>query len=376
MTWPADPLARRTLADLGDQLRKAVKGGSLSPDDPRLGELDQVAYRLLDLVERLHLAGWRIGLLHPANVLLAEDRGRAEPVLVDLGFWFSPEALGPPQWLTNNPYAALWGDDDPAQRQFAAPRPDALPVSNDVQVLARLMACVLSGCPEREIKPASPAAVWQALAAAAKDKHAMVADLRLALREMPLSVHFQTSARRGTRPNGKPVGRWWPWVAGVGALVVAGALAVPFLVTPPPGPPGDQGSGDIAKAPNAPPLSPELDRLVTQFKAAPPEKQADIVRQIAALPVETDAAKESQRQWLAHVRGQYLDAWIKRYREADPSSIDPDDRFGSAERIQALHEELVGLLAALPPAADSLKEKENQCLEFSDLRVHELRLGR
>jgi hypothetical protein len=359
MPWPGDPLRARTFARLGEELREAKRSGSLSPNDPRLDELDRVADRLLDLVERLHRAGWLVGLLHPDNLVLAEEGGHAEPVPVDLGFWFvDPRELAPPTWLTANPDAALWADDDAELRQRAHACRDALPPAGDVKLLGRLLACVLTGRPEREIKPASRAPVWQTLAEAVQGTYATPAELRQALRGTPLSAEFRPAR---TPP---PRARRWPWV--VLALVLAAGLGA-ALLSPPlnflwrPSPFGaDAGRRDGPTRPGGKESPADLAGLLRQFEAAPPETQAELVRRMAASPLDPDDPKdESRQQALARARGRYLDGWIGRYRAAEAGASDPGARFEVADRLQALRDELAGLVGELPPAPGVLQERES-----------------
>ena len=74
----------RTLVGLrADLHKKRWRGG-----EPVLQELDRVAVGLLRVVHRLHEAGFGIGLLQPANVLVlpGRDGGDPEIILPDFGF--------------------------------------------------------------------------------------------------------------------------------------------------------------------------------------------------------------------------------------------------------------------------------------------------
>lgn len=379
MAWDGDPASARTLARLGADLRARAASRRLSADDADLALLDRAWDHLLALAAELHARSWRLGLLHPENVVLAEGPDRPQPVLVDLGFWFDVDSPGPPDWLTENPYAELW-DESPVQRQRGPAHDRGPTVASDVKLLARLLTCVLTGEVSRAPQPPSPkpAPVWEVIDRALRGEVTAIADLRKTFRSTEVdarpSRHFL--APRVVVPQLQPTSRGGRGWGGLLVLLVAvgllGGLAYVAMNRPPPVPTSREPEGTAPDEPPPVPSGARAAELVRKAREAPPETLPPVIKEINDLPAsEIDEALRAQ--WLAFARKRYLDDWVKRYDAADARSGEPDDRLAAADRLQKLHDELAELNAKVPPP-EALKSMETeQCLEPCALRVRELR---
>src|SRR5262245_30146321 len=161
MVWSeGDPADVQSLGQLGDELRR-----NQPPPKPRLQLLDQAAQTLLRMTQKLHEQEWRLGLLHPGNILLTPGTDGNELILSDLGFaWRGShgrppwrDSPGRPAWIDEDPAqnrnVGFW-DEDPARQQFSwTSDPELAPVSiaSDLRTLARIYACVLTGRIENNI---------------------------------------------------------------------------------------------------------------------------------------------------------------------------------------------------------------------------------
>jgi hypothetical protein len=372
MPWPGDARHARSLGQLGAELRAARQHGTLTAGDPRLRRLDELVAKVLDLAGGLHCAGWRVGLLHPDNLLAGPAD---ELVPVDLGYsWHG--TFAPPDWLTRNPFAALWAGDDPVRRQRADPHPDQLPVTADVRLLGRLLACILSGDRGNPFGDVSGAPVWKALREAERGTLASAEALREALAQAPLSAHFLTGVPRRRRDGARSgglgvvlavlatallgVGVWYGWHS---YMSRGGGLE-----------PADADAWQ--ERPADPPAGTAWGDLVRDFEQASADEQVRLLKRLYAHPPETDPAREKLRlRWAAYLRGRCLERWMEDYHACESRALDPEVRFEVAGQVQALHDRLERTLRELPPAGPTLHEREQQCLEFAAQRARELGLN-
>jgi hypothetical protein len=414
MFWTeGNPAEVRSLTDLGAELR----GGN--PPKPRLAVLDNVADTLLDTTQRLHARDCRLGLLHPANVLIAPGSDGRRVVLPDLGFTWTgshgnfpwKDSPGRPKWLAEdpreNPNVRLW-DEEPVWQQFSSSGEtngyqQLVPVEADLKTLARTFSAVLTGRIDREVPVPNAAPVWGVLRAVMKGDITSAEDFRARLAEHPLSEHWLAPKAKTPKKKGSLL----PLVACLGLLLLGGlgALAALYFggfldsnrstessqlvsnLTPSSrastptsskqsAHPLEQIEVDWKNRPaTLPPPSVGFDDLLKQFDAAnDPKVQRDLLERMYEKYLTSDGPTRDQlRPWIEHFRSKYVDGWEQRYHEADDAVVkDIGLRFESGQRIYNLHQELLGLREHYESISPSLNEREVQCLEISDLRSREL----
>src|SRR5262249_3867600 len=123
----------------------------------------------------------------------------------------------------------------------------------------------------------------------------------------------------------------------------------------------------------------ELLALKKEFDAAKdPTARAAILKRMYQMNMLSDPKlRDREWHWMEYLRGQYVDEWVKRYRESDLKvQKDITLRYEVAQELQKLNTELDGLRQQSLPVSDSLNERESQCLEVSALRARELGLPR
>jgi hypothetical protein len=421
MPWTeGDPAEVPSLGDLAAGVRS-------SPTPAKLREIDAAADALLSNTEKLHEQGWRLGLLHLANVLVVPNTQGREVVLPDLGFTWrgahgSPpwkDSPGRPAWLEEdraaNRNAWLW-DEAPVVQQFPCENQygtDLISESADLKTLARLFASLYTGRPEREV-PRSPTAapVWATLHAVMSGEIATAGQFRDALKKTPLGTLWSTPKELPKPKKSKvPVMLLLLFLfllcGGVPAALL-GAWKMGWLATDVPTSPSSRlaiatGTGTKktepitpttkVKPPNGPPKRPEkdvpwkskpagaipndseLNALKKEFDAAKdPKLRADILNRMYKINLLNDPAlREREWHWIEYLRGVYLAEWVDRYKAHDAVvQKDVSKRFEIAKDISELNRELDTLRQSSPPYTSTLDEREKQCLEISTLRVTEL----
>jgi hypothetical protein len=411
MFWTeGNPAEVGSLADLGSELR----GGK--PTRPRLNVLDNAADALLETAQRLHARDCRIGLLHPANVLLVPGADGRRIVLPDLGFTWSgshgsfpwKDSPGRPKWLAEdareNPNLRLW-DEEPVWQQFICSNEtngyqQLVGIETDLKTLARTFAAVLTGRIDREVPVPNAAPVWGVLRAVMKGTITSAEEFRTKLAEHPLSEHW--TAARPLQP--KKTGLL-PLLAALllclgGAAALAGLYFGGFLssmrpdessqagISSPktndsvpstpkkPARPLDKAEVDWKNRPHGkPPEGGDFEDLIKQFdESKDPNKLRDLLGRMYEHYLNSDPpAREKLRPWIEHLRSKYVDDWERRYREADESVIkNLGLRYDAGQQILGLNQELAGLRAQYESISPSLNERELECLLISDLRSREL----
>jgi hypothetical protein len=394
MPWPGHPAQARTLKSLRADLDAAARTARLKDGtDPLLGELDAATNGLLALTEKLHAAGWTLGILQPENVALAPDTG--EPRLLDLGFtWagsYGPPpwdaSPGKPDWLTAP--RAEWLHSLPAvRRQFAEPNAGHFPPverTEDVRTISRLIAWLLTGQPRADFTAPSRGAnvtLWRTLADGAAGKLATVRELCERLAGEPPSEHFTDRPQVEILPDPieKSPGSWTTVLAGllavgllgiavVGGLIYAfGPSKKPEVVGIDPPPPAVPPGEVPPEKPPEPVTSPaDFAKNLAAFEAA--LKAKDLTAAGAALPgvygpgPVTPADEASRRA----ARGKYVDLWVTEFKAAVTLAAQPARRLDALAKMRDLQAELKSNVDKypLPPDAASLTEKEQQCLDFA-----------
>jgi len=396
MPWPSKlkPADFLSLEELGHDLGK---NPPKSPDDPRLGELDDVVVQgLVRIASRLHERGFRLGLLHPRNVLiLAAPRGSAL-VLPDYGFTWKSSPFKP-SWVEGGNFKPLWDREPESQQQVAAPAGETpLPADSDLRTLARLFACVLTGTPARDVPdqvpttsvhqtkdPAALAGVWQTLAQACRGEFKTASEFGEKLRRFPLSLHVfalppPPPSRVTEQAIQAPAGKrptilvlivaaavlagfvalllWRPWQAGSGPETTTDGIRT--------SPPNGKGAGENSS----------ILALEQEYHGARPEEQAAILLKMyraGALSSDPDL-RQKEEAVREKLRREFLQQnWLPRYRKAEQVGQELSQRFVSAKQVRSLHEELKRLQDR--PAADqTTNAEEKQCLTFSEMRAQEL----
>lgn len=225
-----------TLADLAANLR--------ADDAARLAELDRAVTDLIAACGKLHENGWTVGLLCPQNVRFGRPPADPRLLFTDLGFHHASD-FSQPEWLQDNShFAPLWKPATPRQRQRVPGEAVAdaeVDAAADTAVLARTIACALTGRPQADPKPGTaagfnagvgPAAVttadqlWAVLARAAAGNVATPDELAQLLAECPPSSHFapKVVGRRASTAAPKPKSRTAP--AAVVVAIVAAVVGV------------------------------------------------------------------------------------------------------------------------------------------------------
>lgn len=422
MPWTeGDPADVRTIADLAADLR----GPQIAPN--KLHLLDNVADTLLRLTEQLHEHGWRLGLLHAANVLIVPNTDGRELVLPDVGFTWrgghgSPpwkDNPGRPSWLEEDRglhrNAKLW-DQEPVYQQFVCENDagvEVAPETSDLKTLARLFTSLHSGQPERDVPrvPPTPAPAWATLHAVMNGEIQTASQFRTALRKTPLGTLWSTPKEAPPKKSkaplvllllflfllcgGIPVGLFGAWKYGwfatttptttQGTFVAAATqtskgtpAATQTKKTTPNGGQQKRPDKDVPwrnKPSGAIPTESELVALMKEYEATKdPKKRAEILGRMYRIHLLNDPAlREREWHWIEYLRGQYVTEWVGRYKAADDRvQKDVSQRFSVAKELSDLNLELDTLRQKSPPYTPSLDEREKQCLDVSSLRVTEL----
>ncbi|OWK36461.1 hypothetical protein [Fimbriiglobus ruber] len=399
MPWPGDPGRARTLYHLRTDIERDAAAGTLrSGASPRLTELDAVAGGLLDAADRLHAAGWTLGLFQPDNVLWNPHVAGHDAQLVDLGFTWTG-SVGPPPWDASpgrpawlTPRAGWLSGVPAVRRQFADPAAayfDPVPPVEDVRTLARLFAWLLTGQPRADVTAPSRSnapALWKLLAAAASGRVPTADAFRQKLAAEPLSAHFTDPIVLAppVRPPA-PTGSVVKILAGllfVAALGVGGAL---YAFWPRPavtagGPPATTptATGETPEPtppPARPPASPEtLKQAMDELQAALaakdlPAADAKLKALYALDPLSAADAAARQAK-----RGEFVNLCVAEYKAILTLAGQPAQKVEAARRAKALEDVLKSLSAAhpLPPSAADALEKETQCLDFASRLARQL----
>lgn len=416
MAWTeGDPAEVRTIADLAADLRAP----SASPASLRL--MDSVADTLLRMTEQLHEHGWRLGLLHSANVLVVPNSNGRELVLPDLGFTWrgahgSPpwkESPGRPQWLDEdrgvNRIARLW-DEDPVFQQFVCDNDlgvAVVPETSDLKTLARLFAALYTGQPEREVRALTPAPAWATLRAVMSGEIASASQFRTALQKAPIGTLWATPKAAPPKKSKAPlillllflfllcagipaglIGAWqMGWLASGTPTPSASQVAISTTAntkrtttTKAKPPLGTQPRPNKDLAWRTRPVGPipndsALNALKKEYDATKdPKKRGEILGRMYAINLLSDPLlREREWHWIEYLRGQYVAEWVTRYKAADAVvQKDVTQRFTVAKDMNELNLELDSLRQKSQPYTPSLDEREKQCLEVSALRITEL----
>ncbi|HEV3145667.1 MAG TPA: hypothetical protein VGZ47_17395 [Gemmataceae bacterium] len=405
MVWTeADPAQVRPTSEMLADFRR----------QPAL--LDQIAESLLQITQQLHDHGWRLGLLHPGNILPVPGTGGRELVLPDLGFTWRgsfgkppwKDNPGRPSWLDESSRNAVYWDEPPVFQQFTAENEysDLAPVESDLHTLARIFAFYGLGRAERELPATSPspAPVWDTLRDVLAGKVAMAEEFRARLEKTPLSQFFTVPQPDQPRKKGALA----VLLLILGLLLLCGGLPAlgvalwflggkPLAQTSFQGTPVGSRTGNSARSassqrpqPSVPvhwrakpleaiPEQSELLALKKEYDAAKdPAARAGILKRMYQANLLADPKlRDREWHWMEYLRGQYVDEWIKRYHEIDLKvQKDITLRYEVAQELQKLNAELDGLRQVSLPVSDDLNERESQCLEISFLRANELGLPR
>ena len=155
MAWEGNPKTARFVADLRSDLARA--GRVTNRSHPILAQLDETAIGLATLAERLHDAGWTLGLIQPDNLLIVAHSSGPRTVLpIDLGFAWkgafgSPpwsDSPGRPDWLNEHPQYDWLRTHEPCRQQFASPDNGVYPGGDpaaDIRILGKLIAWLITG---------------------------------------------------------------------------------------------------------------------------------------------------------------------------------------------------------------------------------------
>jgi hypothetical protein len=399
MPWPeGDPADVMSLGQLGDELRR-----NSPPPRARLQLLDQAVQTLLHLTQQLHDNDWRLGLLHPGNILLVPGSAGNELILSDLGFiWRGShgkfpwkDSPGRPAWIEEdlnvNPNTRFW-DENPVRQQICwTSDPELTPVSvaSDLHTLARLFGTLLTGRVEHDLAiPANPAPCWHVLRAVMAGSINTAEELRTNLDANPLSGHwsYRTPAtRKGGVPTYVKIGAV---LCLFGLLVAAWKTGLIDRINGMLNKPVANNSGqrfpgrNIGKIevnwrerPAVRPGNAEFNKLLDAFEATnDPRRWIELLIQMYQFYERADEGTRKEiLPWIEYCRGRYGDDWIRRYRDSD-SRVQKDIsvRFDVGGQILGLQQELDGLRQKYEPLSPSLDEGENQCLEISARRSTEL----
>lgn len=407
MFWTeGNPAEVRSLADLGAELR----GGN--PSKPRLKVLDNAADALLETAQRLHARDCRLGLLHPANVLLVPGSDGRRLVLPDLGFTWTgshgsfpwKDSPGRPKWLAEdpreNPNLRLW-DEQPVWQQFISSTEtngyqQLVSVEVDLKTLARIFAAVLTGRIDREVPVPNAAPVWGVLRSVMKGDIKTAEEFRVRLAEHPLSEHWLAPRPAQPKKSGLlPLAACLALALLTGLGSLAGLYYGGFLNSEKPDETSQVASNSSPKTSSKqpahalekievdwknrpttpPPPDTGFDELLKQFDAAhDPKVWRDLLERMYGQYLNSDGpTRDKLRPWIEHLRSRFVDDWERRYREADDAVVkNPAQRYESGQQIYGLYQELVGLREQYESISPSLNERELQCLEIADLRSREL----
>ena len=415
LVWnEGDPALVRSTADMRGEFR----------DNPAL--LDQVADSLLQITQQLHDHGWRLGLLHPSNILPVPGTAGRELVLPDLGFTWRgsygkppwKDNPGRPAWLDESNRNAVFWDEPPVFRQFSAENEfcDQVSVESDLHTLARIFAFYGTGRAEKNVPatPPNPAPVWETLREVLAGKVATAEDFRARLEKTPLSQFFtvprpEQPRKRGLVPMlfilfgllllcaGLPALGIALWYLGEKPLTSNSSIASNSATS------SGRATGSSSTAashktsaagqrpkPSVPinwrekpleaiPEQSELQALKKEYDAAKDlAAKAAILKKMYQVNLLADPKlRDREWHWMEYLRGQYVDEWTKRYHEIDlKAQKDISLRYEVAQELQKLSAELDGLRQQSLPVSESLNERESQCLEISALRARELGLPR
>jgi hypothetical protein len=413
MVWgEGDPALVRSTADMRGEFS----------DNPEL--LDQVADSVLQITQQLHTHDWRLGLLHPGNILPVPRTGGRELVLPDVGFTWRgsygkppwKDNPGRPAWLEESSRNAAYWDEPPVFQQFSAENEfcDQVAVESDLHTLARIFAFYGTGRAEKNIPatPPSPAPVWETLRDVLAGKVATADEFRARLEKTPLSQFFtvprpEQPRKRGLLATvlivfalfllcaGLPVAGIALWyfgekptnsaIASNSATSTGRATGSSPTATSPKTSANNQRPKPTAqvnwreKPLEAIPEQSELQALKKEYDAAKDAAtKASILKRMYQINLLVDPKlRDREWHWMEYLRGQYVDEWIKRYREIDvKAQKDISLRYEVAQELQKLNAELDSLRQQSLPVSESLNERESQCLEVSALRARELGLPR
>jgi hypothetical protein len=416
MAWTeGDPEAVWSIADLAERLQRGT------PSKEQLKTLDNIADALVATAELLHEHDQRLGLLDTRNVLIVPGSDGQRVILPDLGFvWRGShgefpwkDSPGRPRWLNEdpreNPSARLW-EVEPVLQQFtsadaAGDEQEMPPAQSDLKTLARLFAAVLTGRTEPIISAPNAAPVWEVLRSVLKGDIKTATQFRQRLNEHRLSEHWLSPhGPPAPATHGAPVallgclGILSLLGAGIAALYLAGFFdrnptAASHAKTPSTGSQLAGSAKSTTKTTKSTGPAHPLDKREVDWKTRPASNAAELADLIRQLDQTKDpklfrellvkhyqvyegadpATRDRIRPWVEFFRGQYVDGWERRYREADAELIkNIGIRYETGRRVHELHGELADLRQQYEPISPSLNERENQCLLISELRSREL----
>jgi hypothetical protein len=419
MNWERPPSLAQTLGDLARNLRQqAAQRPYTDRRHHDLQDLDQAVASLLQVVADLHARHWQVGLLNPENIVLANQQGELKAVLVDLGFWFdATKKVAPPAWLTANPFAPLWGNDDPQQRQQAWAESDPAFPQSDLQLLARLLAYLLTGQmpPSPDALPTGhrAAPVWHTLWRALRGELTSVQELSQELQVTPPSEHFlkKSASAIGFVVGGAVVVLLA--VVGVGAAIywggkngtqpqdqspqLAGKAGATDKQTERPtreqdkGPDNDKDKAldeDKDKGPDndkdgpepTRPLPPEWEKVQQKLVEAKPEEIPELLIRYEEMfeekPPPVVADQVVKPTW-DKFRRHWVELVHQLERDIDPTKPDPDweiRRFQFADQASRLNEQMRKMQGVLK-GSTTLNEEEERCFRYIDLVAKEYGLG-
>lgn len=390
------PQAVWTLRELGHDLVQSPPRG---PDDPRVAELEGVARRLLEIAAKLHVSGFRLGLVHPRNVLFVRGTGGREVILPDLGFTVASTTYDA-DWLKLPELAALCAPLTPAQQHVVKGFERAGP-GPDVRLLARLFASVLLGgqSPESYARNAPlpdgkawgvPAAippmtrapqlyadVWGVLAQASDPRDQQVrtmSELADALKNSPLGGHFAPPRSRGGKP--------FFWAGAAAVLITAGGLAAWGAWPSKPEPDMPVGKSDTPAKPDEPlPNDSVLGPLVPEDFASLPtgELHKRVVELIAAESSEREPTRGLENRYRGYARSELCKRITKEMRELlDKFQQDPRPplRGPLVRALAGLKQTLLDTRALAEQrkqaVSDGLAKEEKECLGQLERRLRQL----
>ena len=379
MSWPEDPTAVRTLGNIAAEARQYSFSQPLTESHPIAQELDQAVFSLLRQAEKLHRAGWGVGLLTPANVMLLPGPNGPEAVLVDLGFTWKGDfgdppwdaSPGKPNWLATddveNPASAVW-DRPPVEQQFAQPTGHpfgpAAPGS-ETRTLARVIAWALTGRPSRDLIPGQLPPVWEVLEAAVAGEISSIKNLLTALQDAPPSSHFYAPPKPIELLPSQPAKKPFPMLllggviglailAGIAALLLLPGQATPTSGSPATGSPAtNETTPPTAIQPtalNAMKLYQDAKDLLDRVK-----KFADVARQGQADP--------SLSPQIAAAREKLFGDWVTECEQEVNLSAEAAQRAQAGEKLRQLVNQYEKLHSDHPPSSPAMREKERQWLD-------------